>query len=146
MKATNITTLEELQSEKIKLRSQIKQQEIVLKDHYKTLSAQINPALRIIGMVTGNKLFKSVSGGKEGSNLGWLETTLKIVTAVTAGGFILQRSKKNLLKTMLAYAIDQGVKYVQEKDLTEHIEKIKKWLSKHDELEEKEENEEAATD
>ncbi len=145
MKTTNITTLEELQSEKIKLRSQIKQQEIVLKDHYKTLSTQINPALRIIGMVTGNKLFKSVSGSNEGSNLGWLETTLKIVTAVTAGGFILQRSKKNLLKTMLAYAIDQGVKYVQEKDLTEHIEKIKQWLSKNDETEENDEEETATT-
>jgi len=136
MKTTNITTLEELQSEKIKLRSQIKQQEIVLKDHYKTLSTQINPALRVIGMLTGNKLFNSISGNTEGGNSGWLATALKIITAVSAGGFILQRSKQNLLKTMLAYAINQGVQYVQKKDLTEHFEKIKQWLSKHDEVEE----------
>ena len=41
----------------------------------------------------------------------------------------LHQNKKNLAKALLAYALDQGVKYIKEHDLSEHIDKLKKWLN-----------------
>ena len=50
--------------------------------------------------------------------------------AAAASGIIFNNSKKNFLKSILAYAMDQSVKYLSQKDLGEHVEKIKEWFSK----------------
>lgn len=129
MEPIKITSLAELQQEKLRLRSLVKEKEQDLKQHYDTISGQIAPALNLVNTITGNKLFKSAIGSSN-DNSGWLSTALKLITAVSAGGFLFKRSKKNLFKTVLAYAMDQGVKYLQEKDISEHIERIKEWLNK----------------
>ncbi|MBK7442371.1 MAG: hypothetical protein IPL12_18990 [Bacteroidetes bacterium] len=138
MEPIKITSLAELQQEKLRLRGLVKEKEQDLKQHYNTISGQVAPALNLFNTLTGNKLFKSALGSGT-DNSGWLNTTLKLVTAVSAGGFLFKRSKKNLFKTVLAYAMDQGVKYLQEKDISEHIERIKEWLNKSGDVEEEEE-------
>ncbi len=135
MEPIKITSLAELQQEKLRLRGLVKEKEQDLKQHYNTISGQVAPALNLFNTLTGNKLFKSAVGSGT-DNSGWLNTTLKLVTAVSAGGFLLKRSKKNLVKTVLAYAMDQGVKYLQEKDISEHIERIKEWLNKSGDVDE----------
>ncbi len=135
MEPIKITSLAELQQEKLRLRGLVKEKEHDLKQHYNTISGQVAPALNLFNTLTGNKLFKSAVGSGT-DNSGWLNTTLKLVTAVSAGGFLLKRSKKNLVKTVLAYAMDQGVKYLQEKDISEHIERIKEWLNKSGDVDE----------
>jgi dihydropteroate synthase len=85
--------------------------------------------LRIANVVSGNRLFKSALGSNNENDNGWLSSAMKILTAVSAGGFILHQNKKNLGKALLAYALDQGVKYIKEHDLSEHIDKLKKWLN-----------------
>jgi len=138
MEPIKITSLAELQQEKLRLRGLVKEKEQDLKQHYNTISGQVAPALNLFNTLTGNKLFKSALGSGT-DNSGWLNTTLKLVIAVSAGGFLFKRSKKNLFKTVLAYAMDQGVKYLQEKDISEHIERIKEWLNKSGDVEEEEE-------
>jgi len=131
-KKNKIDSLEDLQREKMMLRAQLKQQEDVLKGHYEHLSEQLSPALSIANFISGNRLFKAASNAGGGKDTGWIETALKFMTALTAGGFIFKRSKKNFFKTLLAYAMDQGIKYITEKDFDEHLEKLKQWLSKED--------------
>lgn len=130
MNTIKINSLEDLQQVKANLRAKINSQEQVLKQHYVNLSDSIKPALNIANLITGNKLFKKAFDNE--SNSGWLSTAIKLVTAVSAGGFLLNRSKKNLAKALLAYALDQGVKYIQQNDITEHIEKLKQWLNKNE--------------
>ncbi len=129
MEPITINSVEDLQRAKAQLRVQINNKEQDLKAHYKTISNQVAPALRIANVVSGNRLFKSALGGTDENDNGWLSSAMKILTAVSAGGFILHQNKKNLGKALLAYALDQGVKYIKEHDLSEHIDKLKKWLN-----------------
>lgn len=129
MKPITINSVEDLQRAKEQLRVQISNKEQDLKAHYTTISNQVAPALRIANFVSGNRLFKSALGSNEDNDNGWLNSAIKIMTAVSAGGFILHQNKKNLAKALLAYALDQGVKYIKEHDLSEHIDKLKKWLN-----------------
>lgn len=129
MKPITINSVEDLQRAKEQLRVQISNKEQDLKAHYTTISNQVAPALRIANFVSGNRLFKSALGSNEDNDNGWLNSAMKILTAVSAGGFILHQNKKNLAKALLAYALDQGVKYIKEHDLSEHIDKLKKWLN-----------------
>ena len=128
METAKINSWSELQQEKARLRGRIQDQEIVLKTHYQKLSAQAAPALRIANLISENKYFSSAINKAEEADKGWLGAALKIITAVSAGGFLLNHSKKNLMKTLLAYGLDQGVKYIKEHDLTEHVEKLKAWI------------------
>ena len=130
MEPIQINSVEDLQRAKNELRQQISNKEQDLKQHYKTLSQQIAPALKIANFVSGNRLFNSALGSNEDKNdSGWLSSAMKIMTAVSAAVFILKKKKKNLAKALLAYALDQGVKYIKEHDLSEHIDKLKKWLN-----------------
>jgi hypothetical protein len=128
METTKINSWSDLQEEKARLRGRIQDQEMVLKTHYQKLSAQAAPALKIANLISGNKFFSSAINKAEEADKGWLGAALKIVTAVSAGGFLLNHSKKNLMKTLLAYGLDQSVKYIKEHDLTEHVEKLKAWI------------------
>jgi hypothetical protein len=118
MEPIQINSVEDLQRAKNELRQQISNKEQDLKQHYKTLSQQIAPALKIANVVSGNRLFKSALGSNNENDNGWLSSAMKILTAVSAGGFILHQNKKNLGKALLAYALDQGVKYIKEHDLS----------------------------
>jgi hypothetical protein len=113
MEPITINSVEDLQRAKAQLRVQINNKEQDLKAHYKTISNQVAPALRIANVVSGNRLFKSALGSNNENDNGWLSSAMKIMIAVSAGGFILHQNKKNLGKALLAYALDQGVKYIK---------------------------------
>lgn len=126
-----IRSLEDLQKEKLILRGKITEQEQLLSTHYKSLKEKIKPALNIANFLSRNKLMNLLSPkDKEGEQGGLMNTAFKIIMAATASGIIFQNSKKNFLRSILAYAMDQSSKYLVGKDLGEHIEKIKEWFSK----------------
>ena len=126
-----IRTLEDLQKEKLILRGRIKEQEILLSTHYKSLKEKIKPALNIANFLSRNKLLNLINPkDTEGEKSGLANTAIKIIMAAAASGVIFNNSKKNFIKSILAYAMDQSVKYLGQKDLGEHVEKIKEWFSK----------------
>jgi len=126
-----IKTLEDLQREKIMLRGKIKEQEHTLNQHYGSLREKIKPALNIVNFLARNKLLNLIkSDPKEQGEGGIANTALKIIMAAATSGIILRNSKNNFLKSILAYALDQSAKFIKEKDLGEHLEKIKDWFSK----------------
>jgi len=126
-----IKTLEDLQREKIMLRGKIKEQEHTLSLHYGSLKEKIKPALNIMNFLSRNKLLNLIkSDPKEEGEGGLANTALKIIMAAAASGFILRNSKRNFLQSILSYGLDQSAKFIKEKDLGEHLEKIKDWFSK----------------
>ncbi len=126
-----IRTLEDLQKEKLILRSQITEQEKLLSTHYKSLKEKIKPALNIVTMLSRNKLLNLINlKGNDGKKGDLANMAIKIIMAAAASGLIFKNSKKNFMKSILAYAMDQSVKYIGQKDLSEHIEKIKEWFAK----------------
>lgn len=129
METPRINSVEELQIAKEQLRQQIKLKEVDLKEHYKIISQQVAPALKIANFVSGNKLFKSALGSENEKGKGWMSSAIKLLTIASAGGFILNRSKRNFGKAIMAYALDQGIQYIRDHDLSEHIEQIKRWFN-----------------
>lgn len=126
-----IRTLEDLQKEKLILRGRIKEQEILLSTHYKSLKEKIKPALNIANFLSRNKLLNLINPkDTEGEKSGLANTAIKIIMAAAASGVIFNNSKKNFIKSILAYAMDQSVKYLGQKDIGEHVEKIKEWFAK----------------
>lgn len=126
-----IRTLEDLQKEKLVLRGRINEQELLLSTHYKSLKEKLKPALNIANFLSRNKLLDLINPkDTDGEKSGLANTAIKIIMAAAASGVIFNNSKKNFLKSILAYAMDQSVKYLSQKDLGEHVEKIKEWFSK----------------
>jgi len=133
---TKINSLADLQREKVVLRKKIHAQEAVLRDHYTDISSQMKPILKIVNWVSGNKLFKGVGHEKDGGGGNNWSTIMSMLMAAMGGGLLLRKSRKNMFRSLLAYALDQGVDYIKGKDISEHIEQIKEWLSKKDKEEE----------
>lgn len=133
-----INSLADLRIEREILRTKIDHQEEILKDHYNSFTHQLMPLFRIINFVSGNRLFKGIlkEGDRDGATAGsgdWLAMLLKILVAGTAGGFIFKKTKKNLIRTAIALALEQGIKFAQGKDLNIYLDKLKEWLAKRKE-------------
>lgn len=126
-----IRTLEDLQNEKVFLRGKIKEHELLLSTHYKSLKEKLKPAINIANFLSRSKLLNLINPkDTDGEKSGLANTAIKIIMAAAASGVIFNNSKKNFFKSILAYAMDQSVKYLGQKDLGEHVEKIKEWFSK----------------
>jgi len=131
-KQLKISNLSDLNRERDILREKIAQHEEVLRDHYDVLSKRLKPVFRIINFISGNRIFRQEENesNSSSSKRGWSTLLLEILAAGTLGGFIFNRTKKNAAKSLLAYALDQGIKFMKDKDLGEHFENIKEWISK----------------
>lgn len=125
-----INNLADLQREREIVRGQINHQEEILKDHYTSFAEKFKPAMRILNFISGNRFFKGANKDENGESMDWTSILLKIVLAGGIGGFMLKNSKKNFMRAMLAFALDQGAKFIKEKDISSYIEKIKEWLKK----------------
>jgi hypothetical protein len=135
-----INSLDDLQHERELLKEKIHMQEAILRGHYTAVTEQFSPAFKIINFISGNRLFKGIAAESKGAD--WISILLKVLVAGTTGGFLFKKTKKNLAKALLAYALDQGLKYVRDKDISEHIEKLKEWLKKKKDEDDEEEEEE----
>ncbi len=125
-----IYNLEDLQREREIIRGRIKDQEEILKEHYAVFSKKLKPVMQVLNFISGNRLFKKNKNEEEGDETDWSSVLMKIFLAGGIGGLFLNKSKKNFMRTLLAFALDQGAKFIKEKDLSVYIEKIKTWLSK----------------
>ncbi|MFN0275239.1 MAG: hypothetical protein ACKVPJ_05815 [Chitinophagales bacterium] len=138
-KRNAIRSIEDLHAEKELIRNEIAEHEQVLKSHYQSILHKVNPILYIADLFSG----KSKEGENETNKntMSWMETILKTFVSAAAGDILYKRSKKNFGKALMAYALEQGKKIITEKDIAEHIEKIKEWLKKKENTNEETEDE-----
>lgn len=134
LRKNEIYTLEDLRREKARLRSKILSQEQVLKTHYHTLSERVNPVLGVVNFFSGDKLFGGFKNNKAGDEAQKEHSMLKndlikLILAAAAGTLLVKSNKKNFLKALSLYALDQGLKFVESKDISEHISTLKNWFT-----------------
>lgn len=141
-----INNLDDLRREREIVRGQIEAQEVILKEHYAHFSERLQPVMRIINFVSGNRIFKKGKNEEADHEADWPSILMKIFLAGGIGGLFLKNSKKNFMRTVLAFALDQGSKFLKEKDLSVYIEKIKSWLSNMKKNKDDEQTEESASE
>lgn len=139
-KRNPINTIEDLHREKIALREKVQQQEIVLKEHYRSLSEKVSPALKIANFISGNAIFRKRRSDEEEAEdedqqdgIHWIMPLAKILLGALGGKFLYKRTRKNFGRAILSYAMDQGMKKLAEKDISFYIDKLKELFFKKEE-------------
>lgn len=125
-----INNLADLQKERLIVRGEINLKEEILKQHYAAFSEKFKPAMRVVNFISGNRLFKGMHKDKDDEPVDWMSILMKVALAGGIGGLLLKNSKRNLMRAGLAFALDQGAKFIKEKDLSVYFDKIKEWFSK----------------
>ncbi len=125
---STINNIEDLQLERAKLRAKIEGLEIDLKEHYQEIADKVKSVTRIFGLVS--KVKEKLGIGGEGHQENdepktYLNTAVKVALPLVAGGLIVARGKKMLLRSLIGYGLGQFTKYVVSKNVDEHVASVK---------------------
>lgn len=131
-----INNIEDLQLERAKLRAKIDGLEVDLKEHYQEIADKVKSVTRIFGVVSRVKDKLGIGGDKETENdepKSMLNTAVKVALPLVAGGLIVARGKKMLLRSLIGYGLGQFTKYVVSKNVDEHVASVKGVFSRKEE-------------
>ncbi len=131
-----INNIEDLQLERAKLRAKIDGLEIDLKEHYQEIADKVKSVTRIFGVVSRVKDKLGIGGDKETDNdepKSMLNTAVKVALPLVAGGLIVARGKRMLLRSLIGYGLGQFTKYVVSKNVDEHVASVKGVFSRKEE-------------
>lgn len=127
----SINSLKDLQKEKETLRDQLAISEIKLSDNYKEILKNVQPALNIVNFFSGNKLSKKREGAAENSKgPEWGDIIKNVLMAGVSSTLFLSNSKSMFLKNVLAYGMEQGLKFITEDDLKARFKKVMERFNK----------------
>ncbi len=130
-----INNIEDLQMERAKLRAKIDGLELDLKEHYHEISDKVKSVTRIFGLVSRVKDKLGIGGEKESDDepKSFLNTAVKVAIPLVAGGLIVTRGKKMLLRSLIGYGLGQFTKYGVSKNVDEHVASVKGMFPKKQE-------------
>ncbi len=130
-----INNLEDLQLERSRLRAKMYGVEIELKEHYKEISDKVKSVTRVFSVVSKFKDMLGMGAKEEESDepKTFLNTAVKVAIPLVAGGLILKRGKKMLIRSLIGYGLGQATKYIVSKNLDEHVSSVKGMFSEKQE-------------
>jgi len=130
-----INNIEDLQLERAKLRAKIDGLEIDLKVHYSEISEKVKSVTRVFGIVSKVKNMIGIGETEPGNNepKSFLNTAVKVALPLVAGGLIVTRGKKMILKSLVGYGLGQVTKYIVSKNVNEHVASVKGMFSEKQE-------------
>jgi len=130
-----INNIENLQLERARLRAKIDGLEIDLKEHYSEISEKVKSVTRVFGVVAKVKNMIGIGEKETDDNepKSFLNTAAKVALPLVAGGLIVARGKKMILKSLVGYGLGQVTKYIVSKNVNEHVASVKGMFSEKQE-------------